>query len=111
MTAIHPEPVNDRAPQRSIETDTGEKILTCILTHPGHVAEVPDLEIDDFVDFRHRAIWEVIRNLEHRNEPIGFMSIEADLYEMDMTRDGRLQEHACRGYLEALITGENPPRA
>lgn len=59
--------------------DLEASILGGILLRPTHLGELPALEVDDFLDMRHRVVFSAIRNLEARNEAIDAVTLEHDV--------------------------------
>jgi hypothetical protein len=58
-----------RANHRSADK-TGHQLLVAILEKPELLHEVPQLETDDFVDYRFRAIFSAIRNVAASQQPV-----------------------------------------
>lgn len=59
--------------------DLEASILGGILLKPDVLGELPILEVDDFVDLRHRAVFRAMRNLETAGTPIDVVTLEAEI--------------------------------
>jgi replicative DNA helicase len=54
-------------------------ILGAVILRPDTLSELPRLEVDDFHDLRHRAVFSAMRNLESKGTPIDVVTIEAEV--------------------------------
>ncbi len=54
-------------------------ILGAVLLRPETLSELPRLEVDDFSDLRHRAVFAAMRNLEAVGTPIDSVTLEAEV--------------------------------
>lgn len=54
-------------------------ILGAVLLDNGTLAQFPRLEVSDFLNSKHRAVFAAMRNLEARNQPIDTVTIESEL--------------------------------
>jgi replicative DNA helicase len=61
-----------------------------------------ELEVDDFFDLRHRAVFGSLRNLEHDGKPIDTLSVE-----LQLEREGRLE--AIGGLAKLIDLSLAPP--
>lgn len=61
-------------------------ILGAALVRNEVLLDLPQLELEDFYDARHQAVWAVIRNLEAAQRPIDVVTVGAEL-----DRAGRLE--------------------
>lgn len=59
--------------------DVEASLLGGILLRPTVLSSLGTLEIDDFYDHKHRVVFEAMRNLEHRGDPIDITTLEADI--------------------------------
>lgn len=59
--------------------DLEQSVLGAVLHDNGVLAQFPRLEVSDFEHAKNRAVFAAMRNLEHRNEPIDLLTIEAEL--------------------------------
>lgn len=58
-------------------------VLGAILVRNEVLAELPTLEPDDFYDFKHRAVFVAMRNLEARSQPIDPVTVAAEVAKTD----------------------------
>lgn len=58
-------------------------ILGAILLRNETLAELPRLEVDDFHDLRHRAVFTAMRNLESRGVPMDPVTLHAEIAKWD----------------------------
>lgn len=58
-------------------------VLGAIMRDNGVLAELPQLEVDDFFDLRHRAVFTAMRNLEARSVPLDTTTIQAEIAKWD----------------------------
>jgi RecA-family ATPase len=56
-----------------------QSILGGVILRNEVLGELTDLETDDFYEFKHRVIWEAIRNLQAQGKPIDVVTIESEL--------------------------------
>lgn len=54
-------------------------VLGAILCRPETLAEMPAVEVADFVDVRHRCVFTAMRNLEAASRPIDVVTVQAEL--------------------------------
>ncbi len=54
-------------------------ILGAIILRNDTLPELPLLEVDDFIDLRHRAVFAAMRNLEAASAPIDVVTLEAEV--------------------------------
>lgn len=59
-------------------------VLGGVITRPEMLAELPDLETDDFYHWPHRIVWEGLRALEHDAKPIDVVLLDGEI-----TKSGR----------------------
>jgi replicative DNA helicase len=59
--------------------DLEASILGAVLLRPSILGELPLLEVDDFLDLRHRAVFSAMRNLEAAAVAIDVVTLEAEL--------------------------------
>jgi replicative DNA helicase len=59
--------------------DLEASILGGILLRPETIGELPRLEVDDFLDLRHRVVFAAMRNLEAAGTPIDIVTVEAEI--------------------------------
>lgn len=65
------------------DSDLEAAILGGIFLRQENLALVPELEPGDFYDFKHRAVFEAMRNLEARSTPIDPATVEFELARLD----------------------------
>jgi replicative DNA helicase len=58
-------------------------VLGSVLLRNETLAELPALEPDDFYDFKHRAVFMAMRNLEARSQPIDPVTVAAEVAKTD----------------------------
>lgn len=54
-------------------------ILGAVILKPEALADLADLETDDFYHFPHRVVWEGIRNLEAAQKPIDVVTLDDEI--------------------------------
>jgi replicative DNA helicase len=59
--------------------DLEASILGGIILRPDSLGELPRLEVDDFLDLRHRVVFTAMRNLEADGRPIDVVTVEAEI--------------------------------
>jgi replicative DNA helicase len=59
--------------------DLEASILGAILVRPEILTELPRLELEDFADGKHHAVFTAMRNLEAANIPIDVVTVEAEI--------------------------------
>ena len=59
--------------------DAEASILGGILLRNQVLAEVPELEVDDFYDHKHKVVFQAIRNLEATARPIDVVTLEVEI--------------------------------
>lgn len=69
--------MNQNAINATLSLEAG--ILGAIFLRPDTLVELPRLEVDDFFDLRHRAVFAAMRNLEAANTPIDPVTVEAEV--------------------------------
>jgi replicative DNA helicase len=55
--------------------DAEASVLGGVLLRNEVLALVPNLEVDDFYDFRHKAVWQAMRALQEREVPIDVVTL------------------------------------
>lgn len=63
--------------------DLEASVLGAVLRDNGILGELPQLEVDDFHDWRHRAVFTAIRNLEAGSVPIDVATVRAEIAKWD----------------------------
>jgi replicative DNA helicase len=72
-------------------------ILGAILVDNSVLAQFPTLEVVDFFDLRHRAVFAAVRNLESANQPMDPVTVEVEL-----AKSGKLDAIGGPGFLGEL---------
>lgn len=57
----------------------GASVLGGIIIHNDVLAQLPDLEVDDFFDMRHRVVFGAMRALEAASKPIDHVTLELEI--------------------------------
>jgi replicative DNA helicase len=87
----------DQLAPHSVEAE--EAVLGSILINPDTLFEVMSfLQAEDFFIVRHAWIWEAMRNLHERRDPIDYLTVVSELEQM-----GRLAEVGGAAYILSLI--------
>lgn len=61
----------------SLDAEAG--VLGGILLRPATLAELPDLEVEDFYDHKHKCVFQAMRNLEAKSRSIDYLTVEEEL--------------------------------
>ena len=59
--------------------DAEISILGGVILRPQVLADLPELEVDDFYDMRNRVVWQAVRNLEAATKPIDVVTLENEI--------------------------------
>ncbi|MCX5743284.1 MAG: AAA family ATPase [Proteobacteria bacterium] len=62
-----------------VTCEAGSIVVGAVLAEPKRLAEVPDLEVDDFADLKHRAMWKAIRRVESSARPLSLFTVRAEI--------------------------------
>jgi len=73
-------------------------VLGSCICFPERLRDCEDLEVDDFVDLRHKSVFAALRNLEATNKPIDVLSVE-----IEVNRIGKLDAIGGVAFLGELI--------
>ena len=73
-------------------------MLGGVLLQRDVLLDLAELETDDFYDARHRVVWAAIRALEHANEPIDVVTLQAQI-----ARTGQLDALGGVAFLGQLV--------
>src|SRR3989344_7928094 len=94
----------DRLPPQSLESERA--LLGALLLKPDAIHDVSDLiRPDSFYAEKHRIIFNAMRELADRGEPIDQLSLSARLQDQ-----GLLERAGSRSYLAELAGPPPPPR-
>lgn len=89
--------------RRLASPETEARVIAEVICSPERLALAMDLEVDDFVDYRNREVFETLRNLEAQGHPIGLLAICNELEHLDVERDRHVAEKCGLRYLAALV--------
>ncbi len=78
-------------------SDLEMSVLGGIILHPEALARLETLEIDDFYDYKHKVVFEAMRNLEAAGRPIDVVTLEVEI-----ERRGKLDAVGGVAYLAEL---------
>lgn len=87
--------------------DVEHQLLASLIVAPKLLDEVPGLEVDDFERYPHKAIFEAMRNLEHRGEAITVDALHEYMVQLDVVRGTVCRLHAGQVYVTALLRTDN----
>lgn len=76
--------VNAYSPRMSVRAlphnlDAEAGVIGGVILRNETLERVPDLEVDDFYDFKHKIVWQAIRNLEAVARPIDVVTLENEI--------------------------------
>ncbi len=71
--------------------DAEQGVIGAVLLDARTLAQVPLVEVDDFADAYHRAIWAAIRNLESDGRPIDSLTIGDEIERLARQRAGETE--------------------
>lgn len=85
------------------DTLTEGRILIALIVEPEILRGARELEVEDFTDLRHRAVFSAIRNLEARSILVDAFEIDAELRRRDEQCGSLLTELAGLAFIGALM--------
>lgn len=97
MTRKQPPPRADQLAPHSVEAE--EAVLGALFLTPEEIEQLMFLSVRDFFIVRNGWIWEAMRSLHSRGEPIDHLTVATELEQV-----GRLEEVGGAAYLLSLIS-------
>lgn len=92
-------------PQPAVEA----RVLAAILTSAHWLDLAADLETRDFWHWRHRHVFDAIRNVQASGEPVSVCSVADEFEAVDLERDTNISETVGPAYLGLLIVCTDRP--
>lgn len=92
-------------PQPAVEA----RVLAAILTNPHWLDLAADLETQDFWHWRHRHVYEAIRNVQALGEPVSVCAVADEFEAVDIERGTDISTQIGAAYLGLLIVGTDEP--
>lgn len=84
------------------------RLLVACIEEPLILDALEQLEIGDFFDWHHQALFETIRNLEAAHVELSIIAIDSELLRRDALRDTHLAEKIGLDYLRELLDKAAP---
>ena len=83
--------------------DVEQRVLAAVLAEPDKLALANDLEVGDFVDYRHRAAFEAMRNLQADGWDVEICAVADAIAIADLDRGRCVADHVSLVWLTKLV--------